>query len=130
MIYIDTSAFLKLVKDENESRALNEYLSVRATRDFTSSKLLTIEARRGLLRYAPRRLPRLDLLLDSVTQIDISDAVIESASRFPDPMLRSLDAIHLATALLIKDDIELLLSYDDRMLEAAAAHGLETAAPA
>lgn len=130
MIYIDTSAFLKLVKDENESRALNEYLSERGTRDFVSSKLLTVEARRGLQRYAPHRLPRLGLMLDGVTQIEVSDAVLESASRFPDPMLRSLDAIHLATALLIRDDIDLLLSYDDRMVTAASTHGLRTAAPA
>ena len=57
-------------------------------------------------------------------------AVVESASRLPDPMLRTLDAIHLATALLIRDDLDVLVSYDQRMLAAAAAHGLPTAAPA
>lgn len=46
-----------------------------------------------------------------------------------DPMLRSLDAIHLATALLIHEDVDVLLSYDDRLTAAAASHGLETASP-
>jgi predicted nucleic acid-binding protein len=69
-------------------------------------------------------------MLDSVTQLEISDAIIETASRLPDPMLRSLDAIHLATALLIRDDLDVLVSYDDRLLAAASAHGLPTAKPA
>ena len=45
-------------------------------------------------------------------------------------MLRSLDAIHLATALLIRHEVDVLMSYDQRMLVAAAAHGLPTASPA
>ena len=56
--------------------------------------------------------------------------VLESASRLPDPMLRTLDAIHVATALLIRDDLDVLVTYDQRMLAAAAAHGVPTAAPA
>jgi predicted nucleic acid-binding protein len=130
LIYLDTSAFLKLVKDEAESRPLNEYLRSLPAPRFTSSTLLAVEARRGTLRSAPKRLPRVDLMLDSVTQLEISDAIIETASRLPDPMLRSLDAIHLATALLIRDDLDVLVSYDDRLLAAASAHGLPTAKPA
>ncbi|HTF49139.1 MAG TPA: type II toxin-antitoxin system VapC family toxin [Pseudonocardia sp.] len=128
MIYLDTSAFIKLVKEEAESLPLNEYLRSLQGPRFTSSKLLAVEAR-GTLRGAPKRLPRVDLMLDRVTQLEISDAVIETASRLPDPMLRTLDAIHLATALLIRDDIDVLLSYDDRLLAAAASHGLPTTAP-
>jgi predicted nucleic acid-binding protein len=55
--------------------------------------------------------------------------VVEAASRLPDPMLRTLDAIHLATALMIREDLDVLLTYDDRMLTAAATHGLPTASP-
>ena len=68
-------------------------------------------------------------MLDRVTQVDISSAVIEAASRLPDPMLCSLDAIHLATALLISEDIDTLVSYGDRLLAAAAGHGVPTASP-
>jgi uncharacterized protein len=85
-----------------------------------SSALVTVEA---------RRLPRTDLLLSDVTQVEMSAAVPESASRLPDPMLRSLDAIHLATALSIRNDLDVMLSYDQRLPAAAASHGIPTAAP-
>jgi predicted nucleic acid-binding protein len=95
-----------------------------------SSVLLQIEARRGTLRRAPRRLPRVDQLLGQVDVLAVSDAVVEAASRLPDPLLRSLDAIHLATALLIREDLEAVLTYDDRLAAAAAAHGLAVLSPA
>jgi predicted nucleic acid-binding protein len=130
LIYLDTSAFLKTMFDEPESPAINRYLEGVNDPRFVSSTLLAIEARRGALRANPRRLPRVDLALIRVAQIEMDGPVVETASRLPDPMLRSLDAIHLATALLIRSDVEVLLSYDQRMLAAAAAHGLPTAAPA
>jgi uncharacterized protein len=89
-----------------------------------------VEARRATMRSNPARLPRIDILLTTVTQIEISAAIIESAGRLPGPMLRSLDAIHLATALLVREETSVLLSYDERLLDAAAAHGVPAAAPA
>lgn len=130
MIYLDTSAFLKTVLDEAESLALQSYLDNHPEGGLVSSSLLAVEARRSVLRHRPARLPRTDIILGQIEQLAISDAVIESAGRLPDPMLRSLDAIHLATALLIRDDVEALLTYDTRLREAAEAHGLATAAPA
>lgn len=130
MIYLDTSAFLKTVLDESESEALQAYLDEHPSAPLVSSKLLAVESRRGVLRQLPDRMPRLDATIADVTLIAVSDAVIESASRLPDPMLRSLDAIHLATALLIREDVDVLLSYDDRLTTAAASHGLKTASPA
>ena len=126
MIYIDTSAFLKTVWHETESAALAEFLRDRPT---VSSALLAVETRRSTLREDEALLPRADLLLEDVTQIELSAAVLESASRLPGPHLRTLDAIHLATALLIRDDIETVLAYDARLRDAAEAHGLPTAAP-
>jgi uncharacterized protein len=127
LIYVDTSALLKLLRPEDHSPALAAYLDGRA--DMVSSTLLAIELRRGALRSAPRALPRVDLLLSRVDMIDMDAPVVETASRMPDPLLRTLDAIHVATALLISDDIEALVSYDRRMLDAASAHGLPTASP-
>jgi predicted nucleic acid-binding protein len=130
LIYVDTSALLKLVKDdEAEGPALRAFVAESESR-FVSSALLAVEARRGMQRLRPDGLPKVDLLLADVTQVDISSTVIESASRLSDPLLRSLDAIHLATALLIREDVEILLAYDDRLLTAAKAHGLPVAAPA
>lgn len=130
MIYLDTSALLTLVKDEErEAPALRSFLRARSEPRLVSSTLLAVEARRGVLRNRPSGLPRVDLLLADVVMMGISDAVIESASRLPDRMLRSLDAIHLATALLIREDVEALLTYDDRLADAARAHGLAVASP-
>jgi uncharacterized protein len=130
LIYVDTSALLKLVRDEAESRALRGYLAADGTPGLVSSALIAIEARHETMRSNPARLPRIDMLLATVTQVEISAAVVESAGRLPDPMLRSLDGIHLATALLVREELSVLLSYDERLLDAAAAHGIPTAAPA
>ena len=129
MIYLDTSAFLKTVLDEPQSPAIRRYLDALDGPLFVSSSLLSVEARRGTLRTNPRRLPRVDLALLRIAQIEMDGPVVEKASRLPDPTLRSLDAIHLATALEIRGDLDVLLSYDQRMLAAAAAHGLPTASP-
>jgi uncharacterized protein len=128
LIYIDTSALLRLVFPDDTTSALKGFL--QSDPDLVSSTLLEIEARRGTLRRAPHRLPRVDALVGEVETVGISQAVVESASRLPDPMLRSLDAIHLATALLIREDIEVLLTYDDRLAVAARSHGIEVATPA
>ena len=129
MIYLDTSAFLKTVLAESHSGALGTYLATFGSPRFVSSALLAVEARRSIRRAEPASLPRLDLELLDVIQVDLTGVVLETASRLPDPVLRTLDAIHVATALLIRDDLDVLVSYDHRMLAAAAAHGLPTASP-
>ncbi|OLT10729.1 hypothetical protein BJF78_05390 [Pseudonocardia sp. CNS-139] len=128
MIYFDTSALLKLVRKEPGSDELVTYIGDRT--DFLSSKLLVVESRRGVLREDVGMLPRVDLFLSRIDTISISDAIIESASRLTDRHLRSLDAIHIATALVVREEIEVLLSYDKRLLAVAEAHGIPTAAPA
>jgi uncharacterized protein len=130
LIYLDTSAFFKTVRNEPQSSALWAYLSTITSPAYVSSTLLSVEARRSALRNDPRLLPRTDLALGRVQQVEMSATVLETAGRLPDPLLRTLDAIHIATAVLIRDDVEVLVSYDQRMLAAAAAHGLPTAAPA
>jgi predicted nucleic acid-binding protein len=127
LIYLDTSALLKLITPEEHSEALAAFVDGRV--DFTSSALLAVEARRGALRRAPQTLPRVDVFLSGVELIAMSATVVEHASRLPDPGLRSLDAIHLATALLVRQEVEVLLAYDRRLLEAAQAHGLPTVTP-
>ena len=112
-----------------EGPALRAYLGTATSGRLVSSTLLAVEARRGALRTSPRNLPRVDLLLADVVRIAMSDVVVEEASRLPDPFLRSLDAIHLATALLIREDVDALLTYDDRLATAARAHGIDVAAP-
>jgi predicted nucleic acid-binding protein len=127
VLYLDTSSFLKTVWNEAESTALAGYVGDQET---VSSALLAVEARRSTLRVAAEMLPRTDLLLADVQLVELSEALLESAGRLPGPHLRTLDAIHLATALLIRDDIESLLTYDERLALAAREHGLPVVAPA
>lgn len=129
MIYLDTSAFVKLIWEEKESAALWEYLIARPEAEHISSTLLALEARRAALRAGGGALPRVDLALDRVGLVDITDAVIGSASRIPEPNLRSLDAIHLATAIMLGRDVDVMLTYDQRLADTASASGVAVTAP-
>lgn len=130
MIYFDTSAFVKLTWAEAESAALEAYLADKPEDGFVSSKLLVVEARRAAQRGAPMRLPRIDAALERLGLVDVGDAVIQSASRITEPALRSLDAIHLATVLLLGNDVDEFITYDNRLAAVAGRHGITVAAPA
>lgn len=129
MIYVDTSALMKLLKDDEvHAAAMSEH--VRATEStIVSSALLAVELRRATMRIRPADVPKADLLLSRVQLVDMSHAIVEKASRLPDPMLRSLDAIHLATALIVRDELDAVLTYDDRLAAAAVGHGLTVESP-
>jgi uncharacterized protein len=128
VIYIDTSAFLKLVRAEDETEALQEFLAEHR-RPLISSVLLVIETRRAVLREDVALLPRADVLLTRVGQVGLSHGLVESASRLPDRALRSLDAIHLATTLLLGDEVEAFITYDKRLASAARSQGVTVTAP-
>jgi predicted nucleic acid-binding protein len=129
VIYLDTSAFVPLVRREATTAAMSSFLADRPGVPLASSALLVAETRRAVQREDSSLLPRADLLLTRVNRIDITTAIVETASRLPEPSLRSLDAIHLATALLIGDGVEAFVCYDKRLAAAAEALGLRTAMP-
>jgi uncharacterized protein len=129
VIYLDTSAFVKLIRGERETPALQTFLSDRPAGPLVSSALLVVETRRAILREAPDQLTRADLLLTRIDQVEVTRSVLEAASRLPDPALRSLDAIHLATALQLEGDLEALVTYDSRLAAAAARQKLPVVTP-
>jgi uncharacterized protein len=129
VIYLDTSAFVKLIRDERETSALEAFLRERPEAPLVSSALLVLETRRAVLRQAPDQLARADLLLTRIDQVDITRAVLEAASRLPDPALRSLGALHLATALQLDRDLEALVTYDSRLAAAAGRQRLPVVTP-
>jgi predicted nucleic acid-binding protein len=129
VIYLDTSAFVKLVRGEPETPALQAFLRDRPAGPLVSSALLVVETRRAVLREAPDQLARADLLLTRIDQVDVTRSVLEAASRLPDPGLRSLDAIHLATALQLEGDLEALVTYDGRLAAAAGHQKLPVVSP-
>jgi predicted nucleic acid-binding protein len=129
MIYLDTSAVLKLVLPEAETPALELWLTERIGLPKVSSRLLRIELLRTVRRYAPTRAERAHVVLSGIALASIDDAA-SAAETLGDPLLRSLDAIHLATALAMQSTLSALVTYDKRLASAASAAGLPVAAPA
>jgi predicted nucleic acid-binding protein len=119
-----------LVLSEPERPALEQVLS--RWPDRISSVLLPIECRRIVLRAGnpPEVVDRLEKELSGVTLIRLEEAVQTLAGAIGPPRLRSLDAIHLASALSIGDYPEAFVTYDDRLADAARAVGLNVLTPA
>jgi uncharacterized protein len=129
MIYLDSAAVVKLVHAEPESPALRAWLNERAETDWTSSVLVEIESFRALARYAPEAVTRLHLVLDQIELIDMGPRVRVLAQSVRPVTIRSLDAIHLGTALTLRPNLASFVTYDKRLLEAATAAGLPTDSP-
>lgn len=132
MIYIDTSAAVKLVRHEANSDDLSDWLAERRGRLLVSSAIIEVELLRATRRSAPRQLPRAMEVLGGITTVALSPAIRQRAARYPDPALRSVDAIHLATAEEVAAatamSFEAFLAYDVRLLAVAEAAGLPVVA--
>jgi predicted nucleic acid-binding protein len=129
VIYLDTSAFAKLIQGEPETPALQRFLTEHPESTLVSSALLAVETRQAILRQAPDQLARADLLLTRIDQVDITRAVLEAASRLPAPSWRADAAIHLATALQLGGDLGALVTYDSRLAAAAGQQRLPVVTP-
>jgi uncharacterized protein len=131
VIYLDSCALVKLVSPAPETAALERYLQAHAAEHHVASALVRTEVRRALARTGatPRQRSTADKLLDTVTTISITDDLLDAAGRLDDPGLRSLDAIHLATALHLGTGLTDFVTYDRRLLISASRAGLATAAP-
>jgi predicted nucleic acid-binding protein len=127
LVYLDASAAAKLVIDETESSSLREWLETRQGR--ISSVLLRTELLRAARRAAPTRTDRARQILLGMNLYGIDDDVIETAAGLDPLGLRTLDAIHLATALRVGSELDAIVSYDRRMIDAARALGLPVASP-
>lgn len=131
MIYFDTSALAKLLVREAETDAIVAWLSDRMDIPQVTSALTRVE----LIRLARRRdipgLPdRARYVLDGVDSLPISAPVIEAAATVGEPALRSLDAIHLASAQQISEHLTAFVAYDRRLIAAAQSLGISVVSPA
>jgi predicted nucleic acid-binding protein len=126
LAYIDASAFVKLVVREPETDALMAALDVRA---LTSSALLEVEAMLAVRRREPDEEVAARTMLRGVELVEIHADIRRAAANLPDPYPRSLDAIHLATALALGDRCGAFFAYDQRLIAAARAHGLPVTVP-
>jgi len=131
VIYLDSCALVKLVSPAVQTAALERYLHEHADKHHVASALVRTEVRRALARIGatPRQRATADKLLGAVITISVTDAVLDAAGQLDDPGLRSLDAIHLATALHLGTGLTDFVTYDRRLRTAAEKAGLPTAAP-
>ena len=130
MIYFDTSALVKLVFEEAESMALTEWLSVRTDVPKISSDLSTVELLRTCRRIDEDAIEDAKLLLGGIDLLPMDRGIVEKATTLVPEELRSLDAIHLASALSVKEDLTALVAYDVRLCSAAQEAGIEVVSPA
>lgn len=129
LYYADTSAIIKLLVEESDSKAFAGFYDAHADAEWVSSALLRIEVTRAVARAMPTLLPEARELLLAFSCIAIDDDIVEGAMNEPDRGLRSLDAIHLATARILAPELDAFISYDDRLLRAAGNAGLATLSP-
>lgn len=125
VLYVDTSAFLKLLLTEEHSGALRTVLS---TADVWSSQLLGVEAHRGA-RRARLTPATVDAELDKVTLVLPTEATFNAARSVGSANLRALDALHLASALELGGDLDGLVTYDRRLADGAAELGIDVVGP-
>lgn len=128
-LYLDSSAFVKLVVEEPESSALRAYLAGTAARPIASA-LLRTEVLRAVRLVGGEALATAREALRRVDLVSVDDRLLDAAGLLDPRVLRTLDAIHLATAIALGDDLEAILTYDGRLAGAARLVGLPTAAPA
>ena len=128
MIYLDSAAVIKMIRVEPGTAELVAWLNERSDLSMVSSVLVEVEIPRALRRTEPAALAGMPSALSHLYRFEIDTAVRATAAAFADPHLRSLDAIHLATAQILASDpeneFEAFVAYDERLLNAAGALGL------
>jgi uncharacterized protein len=129
LIYFDSSALLKLLLDEPQSAALEEWVVARAGSPKLSSELAKIEVIRACRRLNPDALPEARALLAALDLVPLTRELVDDAAEVGASTLRALDAIHLASAISIGADLSAFVVYDRRLAEAASTVGLETFHP-
>jgi predicted nucleic acid-binding protein len=128
VFYLDTSAAVKLVVSESGSKALSEWAAANGG-NVVSSDLMRTELLRATRLGAPDQMTRAREVLDSITLLSVPSETFDRAAELEPSLLRSLDAIHLAAALDLGDELDGVVTYDLRLSEAAALHGVQVLAP-
>ena len=126
--YIDASALVKLVIDEAETPAMYRWF-IEATRTLTS-RVGVIETMRAVARRGDFDVDHRDAVLADVEVVELDAPVAAAAATVGLHSWRTLDAIHLATAVSLLPDLEAFVTYDDRLAEAARSLGLPVVRPA
>ena len=129
MLYLDSSAIVKLVAPEPETDALITFLGTDPER--VSSALAFVEVCRAVRRVGGDEvlLERARQVMARISLIKIDDPVLRTAAELDPHLLRSLDAIHLATALSTAEPVAALVTYDRRLRDASRLNGIAVESP-
>lgn len=127
--YVDTSALVKLVAREAQTDALRSWLT-QATAPLVTSDLARAELLGAVRRVDPSAAVAANGVLAVMTILTLPTDAFERAALLDPPTLRTLDALHLACALRLGDDLRSLVTYDERLAAAARACGIAVVAPA
>jgi predicted nucleic acid-binding protein len=128
-IYLDTSALVKLVVVEDESPSLQSYLSARADDSLFSAALARTELIRAVAPNGAQAIAHARDLLNRMDTVTLTRGLLDDAGTLLPLRLRSLDAIHLVAAQRAGATLRGVITYDARMLSAAANLGISTASP-
>lgn len=126
--YLDTSAFVKLVIMEPRTNELLAWIKTEQP-TFVSSDLLAVEAIRTARRHSPEALTTVRERLAAVTRIRLSPDICDRAAHMDPGVMRSLDALHLATARALGSQMKSVVTYDARMIESCALVGVDVTSP-
>jgi hypothetical protein len=129
VIYLDSSALVKLARTEPESAALASWLAERASQPLVSSVLHRAELPRAVWRADPGALPRSYKVIKRIAKVALTAAILDDSATLPPQDLTPAQAIHLASALAVKRDLTAFVAYDERLLAAATNAGLPVASP-
>lgn len=129
MIYFDTSALTKRAITEDESAALASWVAGRPGVAHLSSDIVLVELPRAVMRREPTLLLAAHRLVTQLNTIELTPDLLEVAATLQPPTLRSLDAIHLATALRARHQLTAFVTYDKRLWQIATDSGLPAISP-
>jgi predicted nucleic acid-binding protein len=128
VVYLDASAIVRWVVREPGWRDLRDYLIERPTR--VASRIVDVEVRRAVARASIAGADeRVERVLERIAKLELDASLAAEAGRLGPTGLRTLDAIHLASALALGPQLDALVTYDTRLADAAIANGLEVVAP-
>jgi predicted nucleic acid-binding protein len=129
VIYLDSAALVKLIRLERFSPELVNWLNERPGVPLVCSALAEVEVPRAIRKAAPEALPAVPATLARLYRLEIDAAVRSAAAALMDPNLRTLDAIHVATAVSVGPELQAFVTYDQRLLQVAGNLGLPVASP-
>lgn len=131
MIYLDSSALVKLVVNEPESPALRRYLRDNHEQNWFTAALSRTELIRAVARFGgPGAVEHARSVLAGLDIVALTNRLLDAAASLPPVELHTLDAVHLAAAQTAGDRLVAVVTYDARMSAAAAEIGLRVLAPA